>query len=60
MVSVTVTTLPPASQGVLYLADGVTAVVAGTAITAAQAESGRATPTASVSTTVSVPVVVTA
>jgi hypothetical protein len=35
--TVTVTSLPPASEGVLYLSDGTTPVVAGTPITAAQA-----------------------
>ncbi|UCV29450.1 retention module-containing protein [Ferribacterium limneticum] len=35
--SVTVTTLPPAGQGVLYLADGTTPVVAGAQLTPSQA-----------------------
>ena len=59
VVSVTVTTLPPASQGVLYLADGVTAVVAGTAITAVQASSLVFKPAANFNGTVSVPFTVT-
>ncbi len=37
--SVTVTTLPPVAQGVLYYADGVTPVVAGTPLTPAEAAS---------------------
>ena len=43
---VTITTLPTAAQGVLYLADGTTLVVAGTPITAAQAATLVFTPTA--------------
>ncbi len=39
IVSVSVTTLPPVGEGVLYLADGTTPVVAGTALTPAQAAS---------------------
>ena len=36
-VTVTITSLPPATKGVLYMPDGTTPVVAGTALTAADA-----------------------
>ncbi len=52
---VTVTTLPTAAQGVLYLADGTTPVVAGTAITAAQAAGLKFIPTANFNGTVTIP-----
>jgi uncharacterized repeat protein (TIGR01451 family) len=44
VVSITVVTLPPASQGVLYLADGVTPVTAGQVLTPAQAASLKFDP----------------
>ena len=44
--TVTVTVLPTAAQGVLYLADGITPVVAGTAISAVQAATLVFVPTA--------------
>jgi hypothetical protein len=56
---VTVTTLPPVSEGVLYLADGTTPIVAGTPITAAQAATLVFTPTANFNGTVTVPFTVT-
>ncbi len=59
IVSVTVTTLPPASEGVLYLSDGTTPVVAGTPITAAQAASLVFTPAANFNGTVTIPFTVT-
>ncbi|MBK8525200.1 MAG: retention module-containing protein [Betaproteobacteria bacterium] len=59
VVSVTVTSLPAAAQGVLYLADGVTAVVAGTAITAAQAATLVFKPTLNFNGTVTIPFTVT-
>ena len=42
--SYTVSTLPPASQGILYLTDGVTAVTAGQVLTPAQASSLKFDP----------------
>jgi hypothetical protein len=57
--TVTVTSLPPASEGVLYLADGTTPVVAGTPITAAQAASLIFTPAANFNGTVTIPFTVT-
>jgi hypothetical protein len=56
---VTVTTLPPVSQGVLYLADGTTPVVAGTPLTAAQAASLVFVPAADFNGTVNLPFTVT-
>jgi large repetitive protein len=56
---VTVTTLPPATQGVLYLADGVTPVVAGTPITAAQAATLIFDPAPNFNGTVTIPFTVT-
>ena len=58
-VFVTVTTLPPTSEGVLYLADGTTPVVAGTAITASQAANIVFTPAANFNGTVTIPFTVT-
>jgi VCBS repeat-containing protein len=57
--TVTVTSLPPASQGVLYLADGTTQVAAGTPITAAQAASLIFTPAANFNGTVTIAFTVT-
>jgi hypothetical protein len=57
--TVTVTSLPPASEGVLYLSDGTTPVVAGTPITAAQAASLIFTPAANFNGTVTIPFTVT-
>ena len=59
VVSVTVTSLPPASQGVLYLADGTTPVVAGVALTAAQAASLVFSPAADFHGSVTIPFTVT-
>ena len=44
VVSYTVSTLPPVAQGVLYLADGITAVTAGQVLTPVQASSLRFDP----------------
>jgi hypothetical protein len=57
--TVTVTSLPPSSEGVLYLSDGTTPVVAGTPITAAQAASLIFTPAANFNGTVTIPFTVT-
>ncbi|MDO9393190.1 MAG: retention module-containing protein, partial [Methylotenera sp.] len=57
--SVIVTTLPPASQGVLTLADGVTPVVAGTPLTQAQAAVLIFTPAPNFNGTVNIPFTVT-
>jgi hypothetical protein len=57
--TVTVTSLPPASEGVLYLSDGTTPVVAGTPITAAQAANLIFTPAANFNGTVTIPFTVT-
>ena len=56
---VTVTTLPPVSQGALFLADGTTPVVAGTPLTAAQAASLVFVPAADFNGTVNFPFTVT-
>lgn len=56
---VTVTALPPVSQGVLYLADGATPVVAGTPLTAAQAASLVFVPAVDFNGTVNFPFTVT-
>jgi VCBS repeat-containing protein len=55
----TVTSLPAAAQGVLFLADGITAVVAGTPITSAQAATLVFTPTADFNGDVTIPFTVT-
>ncbi len=57
--SVTVTTLPPATQGVLYFAGGVTPVVAGTPIPAADAATLVFVPAANFNGTVTIPFTVT-
>ena len=57
--NVTVTTLPTAAQGILYLANGTTPVVAGTPITAAQAADLVFRPTANFAGTVTIPFTVT-
>ncbi len=56
---VTVTTLPPTTQGVLYLANGVTRVVAGTPLTAAQAANLVFVPATNFNGTVTIPFTVT-
>lgn len=56
---VTVTSLPPASQGQLFLADGTTPVVAGSPLTAAQAALLVFVPAADFHGTVNVPFTVT-
>ncbi|HSH72275.1 MAG TPA: retention module-containing protein, partial [Methylophilaceae bacterium] len=56
---VTVTTLPPASQGVLYLADGVTPVVAGVPLTPAQATGLHFVPAPDFNGNVTIPFTVT-
>ncbi len=57
--NVTITTLPPVAQGVLYLADGTTPVVAGTPITAAQAATLVFKPASNFNGTVTIPFTVT-
>jgi VCBS repeat-containing protein len=57
--AVTVTTLPPASQGVLYLADGTTPVTAGTALTPAEAAILVFRPAPDFNGTVGIPFTVT-
>ncbi|MES2503022.1 MAG: retention module-containing protein, partial [Pseudomonadota bacterium] len=59
IVSITVTTLPPATQGVLYLADGVTPVIEGAPLTPAQAIGLIFIPALNFNGTVNVPFVVT-
>jgi VCBS repeat-containing protein len=54
-----VTSLPPASEGVLYLSDGTTPVAAGTPITAAQAANLIFTPAANFNGTVTIAFTVT-
>ena len=56
---VTVITLPPAIQGVLYLADGVTPVLANTQLTAAQAATLKFVPALNFNGTVNIPFTVT-
>ncbi|MBS1140502.1 MAG: hypothetical protein H6R13_1955, partial [Proteobacteria bacterium] len=56
---VTVTALPPAGQGVLYLADGTTPVVAGTQLTPAEAAGLIFQPASDFNGTVNVPFTVT-
>ncbi|MBS1140235.1 MAG: hypothetical protein H6R13_1688, partial [Proteobacteria bacterium] len=56
---VTVTALPPAGQGVLYLADGTTPVVAGTQLTPAQAAGLIFQPAPDFNGTVNIPFTVT-
>ena len=57
--SVTVTTLPPAAQGILYMPDGTTPVVAGTPIPAAQAANLVFAPALNFNGTVTIPFTVT-
>lgn len=57
--TVTVTTLPPLSQGVLYLADGTTPVAANTPLTAAQAAGLVFIPALNFNGTVTIPFTVT-
>jgi hypothetical protein len=59
VVSVTVTTLPPTSQGVLYLADGVTPVVAGAVLTPSEASTLVFKPAPNFNGTVTIPFTVT-
>jgi large repetitive protein len=56
--TVTVTALPPATKGVLYLADGTTPVIANVPLTAAQAASLIFTPAPNYNTAVDGPIVV--
>jgi hypothetical protein len=56
---VTVTSLPPATQGVLYLADGTTPVTANTPLTAAQAAGLIFKPALNFNGTVTIPFTVT-
>ncbi len=56
--SITVTTLPPAAEGVLYLADGVTTVAAGATLTQAQATGLIFKPGLNFSGTVTIPFIV--
>ena len=57
--SVTVTTLPPAGQGVLYLADGTTPVVAGAQLTPTEAAGLIFQPAPDFNGTVNIPFTVT-
>ncbi|MBX9675551.1 MAG: retention module-containing protein, partial [Methylotenera sp.] len=59
IVSVTVAALPPATQGILYLADGATPVLAGAPLTPAQATGLIFIPALNFNGTVNVPFVVT-
>ncbi|MEQ1487199.1 MAG: Ig-like domain-containing protein [Methylotenera sp.] len=56
---VTVTGLPPATEGILYLADGVTPVIAGQALTTAQAASLVFKPAPNFNGKVTIPFTVT-
>ena len=58
--AVTVTSLPPATEGVLYLADGTTPVVAGTPLTPAEAAALVFVPAANFNGTVTIAFTVTA
>ena len=56
---ITVDTLPPVTEGILYLADGVTPVVAGQPLTPAQAASLKFDPAPNFNGTVTIPFTVT-